>query len=137
MKNKIIQFIPAVLAIVAIGFLYFSQWCIPEGHACFQTFLDRIFIYLTSPIYFFALYFLPIAIILAFVQREIFKSWLKLIVWIIPLLVLYIWTTPVWNNSLLPFNRDDAARLAGQVFATLSLVLIVWKYFSARRARLI
>ncbi len=32
-----------------------------------------------------------------------------------------------------PFYRDDAARLAGEVFAAASLILIIWKWFAARR----
>ena len=31
-----------------------------------------------------------------------------------------------------PFYRDDAARLAGQVFAVASPILITWKYFAIR-----
>src|SRR3989338_7512308 len=127
MKNKIIQFIPAILAIIAVGFRYFSKWCIGAEQACFRTLLDRIYLQSISPVFYFAIYFLPIALILAFIPREIFKSWLKLAAWILPLSILYIWVTPVWSNSLLPFNRDDAARLAGQVFAVISILIIIWK----------
>ncbi|MFA5998238.1 MAG: hypothetical protein WC814_02530 [Candidatus Paceibacterota bacterium] len=41
-------------------------------------------------------------------------------------------TQPV-VSSFLSTNRDDAARLAGSVFAVASLILIIWKYFSTRR----
>jgi hypothetical protein len=35
--------------------------------------------------------------------------------------------------DLFPFYRDDAARLAGEVFAGVSLLLIIWKSLAARR----
>lgn len=66
----------------------------------------------------------------------IFGAWLKFAVWAIPLSILYIWATPVNSNSfmdLFPFYRDDAARLAGVLFTIASLLLILWKWFSARR----
>ena len=89
---------------------------------------------ITYPLYFFSLFSLPIVIVLAFVPREIFKSWLKLAAWAIPLAIIFIASTPVIDTSLLPFSRSDAARLAGGVFSATSLVLIIWKYFSPRRA---
>ena len=91
---------------------------------------------ITYPLYFFSLFFLPIAIVLIFVPRHIFISWLKLAAWAIPLSILYIATTPVNSNAWInffPFYRDDAARLAGEVFAAASLLLILWKYLVARR----
>lgn len=133
MKTKIIQFIPAILALLAIGFSYFSLWCTEFGQLCYRTWLDAIFLSIVNPLYFFSLYFLPIVIILSFVPREIFKSWLKLAVWAIPISILYIWATPVWDTSLLPFSRDDAARLAGGIFSAVSLALIIISEFFARR----
>lgn len=134
MKTKIIQFIPLILALLAIGFRYFSQWCINSVPACYGTLIHQIALEVTKPLYNFSLFFLPIALILVFVPREIFKSWLKLAVWAIPLAIIYIASTPVIDNSLLPFYRDDAARLAGGVFAGISLILIIWKYLSSCRA---
>src|SRR3989344_7083417 len=129
MKNKIIQFIPAIIALLAVGFANFSQWCTVYGRICYRTVLDRMIPEVTYPLYFFALYFLPIAIILVFVPRNIFNSWLKFAAWAIPLAIIFIAITPVIDNSLLPFNRDDAARLAGQVFAVISLLIILWKWW--------
>ena len=133
MKIKIIQSIPALFALLAIGFSNFSIWCIFTTRACYGTVIDHINFLLTQPLYFFALYFLPIAIILAFVPREIFKSWLKFAVWALPLLFIFIVIQPVSPQQILSTDRDDAARLAGGVFAGLSLILILWKWFSSRR----
>ena len=132
MKTKITQFIPAVIALVAIGFSYFSLWCTGSGHLCYRTWLDSVFLDIINPLYFYSLYFLPIAIVLVFIPWTIFNSWLKLAAWMIPLSIFYIAITPVVDNSLIPFNRDDAARLAGGVFAAASLLLILYKWFSTR-----
>ena len=134
MKTKIIQFIPVVLTLLAIGFRYFSLWCVNSVPSCYGTFIHQIALEVTKPLYNFSLFSLPIAIVLAFVPREIFKSWLKFAVWAIPLAIIFIASTPVIDTSLLPFSRDDAARLAGGVFSAASLLLILWKYFSPRRA---
>ena len=91
----------------------------------------------TKPLYFFALYSIPLVIILTFIPRHIFNSWLKLAVWALPLVFIFIATTPVsWTGigmNFFPFYRDDAARLAGQVFVVVSLILIGWKYIAAWR----
>lgn len=136
MKTKIIQFIPAILALLGISSRYFSLWCIDSLVSCYGSWIHQEYQYFTSPLYNFCLFFLPVAIILIFVQQSIFKSWLKFAAWAIPVSIFYIWTTPVTSGAYMdffPFYRDDAARLAGGVFAAASLILIIWKYFSARR----
>ena len=131
--KKITQSVPALLALVAIGFANFSQWCVSSGHICFRTLLDQMIPELTYPLYFFSLFFLPVALILIFTPRHIFISWLKLAALMLPLIFLIIATQP-FVSSFLSTNRDDAARLAGQIFAGLSVILIVWKYIVARGA---
>jgi len=133
MKNKIIQFIPAILALVAIGFRYFSLWCINSVPSCYGTLIHQIALEVTKPLYNFSLFFILIALVLAFIPRNIFNSWLKFAVWAIPLSIIFIASTPVVDNSLLPFARDDAARLAGEVFSGVSLILIIYKWFISRR----
>lgn len=130
MKTKIIQYIPILLVFIAIGFSEFSTWCTAPGNACFRTFLDRLIPNFTYPAYFFVLYLLPLTLILIFVSRNIFISWLKFAAWAIPLAALYIWLTPVsGGGDLISFTRDDAARLTATIFTILSLVLISYKYF--------
>ncbi len=94
--------------------------------------MSHISLTVTKPLYLLSLYLLPIAIILVFVPRSVFISWLKLAVWAIPLLLIFISTQPVYSGFL-STDRDDAARLAGEVFAGVSLVLIIWKSIAARR----
>ena len=137
MKNKIIHWIPFVLVLFVFGFSYFSQWCAGTGQVCYGTLIDQMIPEITYPAYFFALYVLPIVLILAFVARPIFNSWLKFTAWMLPLLFIFVVTTPVSSSvplDVIPFYRDDAARVAGGLFATLSLILIIWKYFSLRKS---
>ena len=133
MKTKIIQFVPALIVLVTISFRYFSNWCIDAVSYCYGTWIHQIALSATKPLYFFSLYLLPIAFILAFVSRPTFNSWLKFAVWSVPLLLIFIATQPVAPGSFLSTDRDDAARLAGQVFTVASLILIAWKYVVARQ----
>ena len=136
MKTKITQFVPALLAVAVIGFRYFGLWCTEAGNPCYRTWLDRTFLEITNPLDSFARYFLVIALVLIFIPRSTFNSWLKLAAWAIPFSIIYIALTPVNSNAFMdffPFYRDDAARLAGEVFAAVSLLLILYKSFAARR----
>lgn len=134
MKTKIIQFIPTLIALAVIGFRYFSSWCIFANGVCYGTFVSHISLTVTKPLYFFALYSLPITIILAFVPRGVFNSWLKFAVWAIPLLLILVATQPVYATHILSTDRNDAARLAGEVFVAASLILFVWKYYGHRKS---
>ena len=138
MKTRLTQSIPTVLTLAAVGFSHFSLWCTGSGHLCYRTWLDSIFVDIINPLYFFALYLLPIAVILMFVPRNTFNSWLKFAVWAIPLSAIFIATTPVnWTGigmDFFPFYRDDAARFAAEVFTVVTLIIIAWKYIVSRRA---
>ncbi len=136
MKTKITQFIPIILALLAIGFRYFTTWCVFTTRACYGTIISNIALTVTNPLYSFSIFFLLVAIILVFVQRSIFNSWLKFAVWAIPLAIIFIAMTPVNSNAFMdffPFYRDDAARLAGELFFGVSLILIIWKWFIIHR----
>ncbi|MDO8593843.1 MAG: hypothetical protein Q7R59_03025 [bacterium] len=132
MKTKITQFIPVAITLLIISFRYFSIWCADSVVSCYSSWVNQIALSVTKPLYLFSLLFLPIAIVLAFVPRETFKSWLKLAVWALPLLLIFIATQPV-VSGFLSTDRDDAARLAGQVFAVISIGLVIWKWFTTRR----
>lgn len=134
MKTKIIQSVPAALALFFIGLRYFSNWCIDVISLCYGTWIHWIALPIIKPLYFFSLFLLPIVIILAFVPRAVFNSWLKFAVWAIPLAIIFIASTPVIDTSLLPFSRSDAARLAGGVFAAVSLLLILYRALRPRKS---
>jgi len=134
MKTKIIQFIPAILALFFIGFRYFSNWCIFTNRICYGTVISHVSLSFTKPLFLFSLFFLPIAIILVFVPQKVFNSWLKLAIWTLPLAFIYIAMTPVWDSSWIPFVRDDAARLAGVLFSSISFLLILWENYGHRKS---
>lgn len=134
MKTKIIQSIPAILALCAIGFLYFGRWCTETISSCYGSWVDHVYFYFTQPLYFFALYFLPVAIILIFVSHHIFVSWWKIASLMLIVAFLFAASQPV-AASLFSTNRDDAARFAAEILDTLSLILIVWKSIAARRTK--
>ena len=136
MKFKIFQFVPAAIALFGLASAKISYWCMYSNGFCHGTWISHVYQYFTNPFYNFSLYFLPIAIILIFVSRPVFNSWLKFAVWMIPLAILFIAATPVSSSvplDLFPFYRDDAARLAGGIFSVVSLALILWKSFTQRR----
>ncbi|MFZ2500539.1 MAG: hypothetical protein WAW90_00955 [Minisyncoccia bacterium] len=139
MKTKITQSIPALLTLLVVGFSQFSLWCSDLGNLCYRTWIDSIFLDVINPLYFFSLYFLPIAIILIFVPRHVFNSWLKLAVWALPLAFIFIATTDVsWSGigiNFFPFYRDDAARLSAEIFTSLSILLVVWKLIANRQSK--
>ena len=139
MKNRLLQIIPAVIALLGIAFAPISYWCMYSGGSCYNTWVSHVYPYFTNPFYNFSLYFFSITIVLIFVSRQIFNSWLKLAKWTVPLSVIFIAATPVSHMGisldLFPFYRDDAARLAGEVFAAASLILIIWKSLSLRRVK--
>ena len=134
MKNKIIQFIPAIIALLVIVFRYFSNWCIDSALFCYGTWIHQNALTVIKPLYFFAIFSLPIAIILVFVPQKVFKSWLKFAAWALPILFIYIAMTPVWDSSWIPFVRDDAARLAGVLFSAISFLIILWEIYRHRKS---
>jgi len=133
MKNKIIQFIPAIIALLVIVFRYFSNWCIDSALFCYGTWIHQNALTVIKPLYFFAIFSLPIAIILVFVPQKVFKSWLKFAAWALPILFILIATQPVVSN-MFSTDRNDAARLAGVLFSAISFLIILWKIYRHRKS---
>lgn len=124
--------IPMALVLLVTGFRYFSQHCILADPSCYGTWIHQIYNHVTSPTYFFALYLLPLTIVLIFVSRSVFNSWFKLAVWLIPLALIFVSTQPV-VAGFLSTDRDDAARFSAGVVTAVSFLLLIWKWFAARR----
>ncbi len=135
MKKRAIQCIPVVLALLAIGFSYFSQWCTADGQICYRTVLDQMFPYITNPLYFFALYVLPLTVILVVVPRTVYDSWLKFSLWAVPISFIFIWSQPVYGLWIYSSDRAGAAQFSAVVLSIVSLVIVIWKYFSFRRSK--
>ncbi|MBU6214373.1 hypothetical protein KGM48_00815 [Patescibacteria group bacterium] len=128
MRKNVLQFLPVLICATTLGFGEFSRWCVREGNFCYRTVIDQVIPSIIYPAYFFALYTLPIALVLVFVPRPVFKSWLKFAVWAIPLAVIRIAFTPVYPGgmNLFSYVRDDAARDMGFIFMIVSLLVIAF-----------
>jgi hypothetical protein len=139
MKTKLTQFIPVIIALLIIGFRYFSQWCIITSSSCYGTWIHQIYLTVTNPLFYFSVPLLLAAVILIFVPRSVFNSWLKFAAWAIPLSFILTALTPDSNPGaymvFYPFYRDDAARLAGELFAGFSFLIIIYKSFVLYRIR--
>jgi len=138
MKTKITQTIPAVLALILIAFSYFGYGC-AEAKQCFAAsfFWDNTFS-LLEPIKIYGLFIFIPSIVVIFVEKEVFNSWLRLATWLVPISALIIFVTPVTSNSWMPLyfiSREEVAWYLGILFATLSLLLITWKFIALRRNR--
>jgi hypothetical protein len=131
MKNKLVQTIPLLTILLGLASAPVSYWCIYSNGYCYATWVHHIYPYFTNPFYSFSLFLLPIAVVFVFITRNIFNSWLKFAIWAIPLVIIFIALTPVSFTGLgmdfFPFYRDDAARLAGEVFSSISLILIIYR----------
>ena len=134
MKIRLTQFIPVLVAVLAICFRYLSNWCI-DASSCYGTWVSHIALSFTKPLYFFALYSLPLAVVLIFVSHRLFKSWWKLAMWLVPLLFLFISTQPVAPQSFLSTNRDDAARFAAEILTVVSLIKLILPWWKSRKLR--
>jgi len=137
MKTKIIQYIPALIALLAIGFRYFSNWCIDFVPGCYGSWTSHTSLSFTKPLYFFALPLLLAAFVLIFVPRTVFNSWLRLATWLVPISALIIFVTPVTSNSWMPLyfiSREEVAWYLGILFALISLILIIWKQYGYRKS---
>ncbi len=141
MKTKKISSIIVTMVAIAIGYVVSNPIIF---HICRDTYqfndyvgcLDSSIKNIGSPLLTFSLWALLIVVVTAFFSEEIFRSWLKLAIWAVPLSFIFVALVPVNSSGayldLFPFYRDDAARLAGGVFAAASLILIAWKWFRSR-----
>ncbi len=137
MKKRIVQLIPTIIVLLGIGFRYFSIHCIDNVPSCYSSWINGWYAYFTGPLYIFCLYALPLTIVLIFISPKVFKSWLKLAAWMLPLAFIFVATQPVsWSGMSLNFffiSRDDMGRYTAEIFTVVSLILIIWKYVAARR----
>lgn len=138
MKTKIVQFVPIILSILLIAFSYFAGKCGVTETCAYYTNFGPYAMSVLEPSLLFTFCLLPIAIILMFVPRTIFQSWFRFAMWFVPLSVVLIAITPVTSNSWMPLffiSREEVSWYLGALFAVISLILIIWKYFSARRVQ--
>ncbi|MCX6786235.1 MAG: hypothetical protein NTU85_00170 [Candidatus Kaiserbacteria bacterium] len=140
MKNKIKSIVVILIAVMA-GYLISHPIVF---HICANTYkfndytgcLDSSIKSIGFPLLIFSLWVLLATFVAIFFSEKIFRSWLKFVAWAIPLAIIFIAITPVSSTAVMdffPFYRDDAARLAGEVFSVISLIIIIWKWIVSRK----
>ncbi len=127
--------LPITLALILIG--YFGMLCGVDNTCAFVSFFSPLSFSFFKPLWVYALFFIPVPLVLFFVRENVWKSWLRFSYWWITLSLIVVAITPVWSNSWFPlysFVKEDAAQVMGGLFTIISLILIVWKTFAARKA---
>ena len=138
MTSRYKQLIPVVFVMFGIGLRYVAIWCIYGINSCFAAnFFHKIFGEVIIQLYFFSIIILFPTIVLCFVKRLIFNSWLRFAAWWLPLSIILIAITPETSNSWMPLyfvSKDTVTVLMASIFTIISLILIAWKTFAARKA---
>ncbi len=131
---KYLRFVPIVIVISGLGFKHLALWCIYVLTECTATsFLHGIFGSLVSPLYLFSTVAIVPALVLIFVKKTTFHSWLRFAAWWLPLSAVLIATTPETSNSWMPLyfvGKDTVTLIMASLFTAISLILIVWKQFN-------
>ena len=111
--------------VVGLIFLYPEKIgvCSPNDRECIY---PRAFS-IGEPLTFGFIPFIPLLIILFFFYKEIFKTWGKFALVIIPLSIIVIISTPVSCHSILCFNKELMAWSLSILFLILSLIIIIYK----------
>lgn len=98
--------------------------------------LDSTISGIGEPLLIFSILLVVILSILLFLNKNIFKSWLRFAAWWIPLSIILIVITPETSNSWMPLyfiGKGTVTVLMAGIFSIISLILIAWKTFAARK----
>lgn len=131
-----IKYFPLFLVILFISIDRFAVYCLNATSCLFSNSIWPIFFVVIKPLYLFSLIFTITAFVLAFVSIKIFNSWLRFAMWWLPLSVILIAITPSTSNSWMPLyfiGKDTVALVMSALFTLISLVIIVWKQFGLRK----
>ncbi len=127
-------FIIGILLIVGYVFINSAQFgiCGIDDRVNCRYFLGFNF---GHPLYYGLIPLIPILIILQFFRREVFVTWRKFAVVLIPIIIITIIITPVQCNAPLGlcFDKKSITRFLSMDFAILSLIIIFTKSFLIRR----
>ncbi len=101
--------------------LYFSQMY------DYRNIFAILFIFPTSTIISLIIYFLP---------DPVFRGWSWFALWWVPLQMILVAITPSSNPGAFIdiVTQQTMAIFLSALFALISLVIVIWKYFSSRRA---
>ena len=129
----LVRYIPLFLVVAAIGLDRFAVNCLNTESCGLASLIWPIFFTVIKPLYIYSLVFGLVAVILIFIKRNVFMSWLYFAAWWLPLSAVLIALTPTWSNSwfdLYPLVKEDMALYTASLFTAISLILIVWKQFN-------
>jgi hypothetical protein len=90
-----------------------------------------------EPLFLFALPLILISIILMFVREEVFRAWLHFAYWWIPTSLVLIYFAGGWSGGGFGMpnvlDQEFVSMILSALFLIISLLLIIWKYFTTRR----
>src|SRR3989344_7430642 len=131
-RSRIMQTIPFVIFLSVLILIPYLYSCADTLTCSYRELIWDSTFTILDPALVFSQWAIISSIAILFSPKSIFRSWLRFVAWSIPLSIAFIVVTPVSSGAfmdLFPFYRNDAACLAGGLFAALSLILIIWKYF--------
>ena len=72
---------------------------------------------------------LILAVVMTFVQKKVFQTWVRFAVWYIPMSIIFISIAPSTDANLLaPPTREIAAVFFPASFVLISISIVTWKY---------
>lgn len=126
--EKIIRFVPLVLALFFIGLYKFGLWCDHVSGTCDGSFLD-IHLYSIKLIYIYALWILPATIIFLFLLKEqVKKKWMILFISWTTITLFFSFTLANSGSDLSGFNLyqpspEGSTRFLGTLFSIISITM--------------
>jgi len=134
MKSKRFRLLILAIILAAIALRYLVVWCIYGIPRCFATNLfHSMFDPFIYPLFLYSVTTLPLAIVLLFIGKTAFRSWLRLAMWWLPLSVIVIAITPTSSNAWMPLyfvGKDATSLIMAGLFSILSIFLILSKQFN-------
>jgi hypothetical protein len=140
MKRKFLQIIAFTFSLFIFG--VGSVIVYPEKIGlCIDGDRECIFSYpvfeIGEPLSIFSVFLIASTFLLLFSSIRIFLSWLKFATFAIPLVAIWIFTTPVNTGGwvITPADRGEVAWFAGILFFIGSLIVIGWKWWKLRKEK--
>lgn len=131
-----ISWVPLTIILSLFGLIKLSYICADNISCIFRSQIWSITFKILSPVSIFCLYSIPLAIVLIFIQKNVFKSWLRFAAWWIPLSILLVAITPETGNQAISYssviNYANTAKFMAILFTIISLGIIGWKTFVSK-----
>ncbi|MDP2665479.1 MAG: hypothetical protein Q8P23_02430 [bacterium] len=79
----------------------------------------------------------PLSSLLFLLREEVFRAWLRFAYWWIPVSLVFIYLAGGWSGGGFGIpnvlDQESVSIIFAGLFVVISLLLIIWKYFSSRR----